>query len=473
VTERPVEQTAVRLALEPGPPIDPFALAGQEGMVFCADGQVRVGLGIAMSIALPGGLASPGDVSRVVELLATVSVEDHLEPSDDLVGPGSAVVAFGALPFDRGAPATLVVPELLYGADRDGTEWVTLLSEDPSRFPRTGDALRSWLVDRSTATTMEGLLGAADPGPWITPRSSDDAFKAMVATALGSIERGELAKVVLARQVDVIMSGTIRIADLLRRWYRLEPNCAVFSLPTPEGQFVGASPELLVERSGHSVRSRPLAGTTERHTGIGADYRPAELLRSSKDGNEHRLVVEAIEQVLAPLCAELDVPARPDLVHLHTITHLGTSVIGTLAPAPDGTVPSAIQLVAALHPTPAVGGVPTATADRLIAQLEPESRGQYAGPVGLVDADGNGTWMVGIRAMSVSGAEARLVAGVGIVAGSDPEDELAEAKLKLTAVFEALAPGAAFSTDDRPAGGHPDPARAGSGRADEPSRAVS
>jgi menaquinone-specific isochorismate synthase len=473
VTARPVEQMAVRLPLEPGPPIDPFALAGQEGMVFCADGQVRVGLGIALSVDLPGGLASPGDVSRAAELLVAVPIEDHLERSDDRVGPGSAVVAFGALPFDRGAPATLVVPELLYGADRDGSEWVTLLTDDPSRFPKTGDALRSWLVDRSTAAPLEDLPGEAAPGPWITPRSSDDAFKAMVATALRSIERGELAKVVLARQVDVTMSGTIAIADLLRRWYRLEPNCAVFSLPTPEGQFVGASPELLVERTGHNVRSRPLAGTTERHPDIGADHRPAELLRSRKDGNEHRLVVEAIEQVLAPLCTELDVPTRPDLVHLHTITHLGTSVIGTLASAPDRTVPGALQLVAALHPTPAVGGVPAATADRLITELEPESRGQYAGPVGVVDAEGNGTWMVGIRAMSVSGAEARLVAGVGIVAGSDPEDELAETKLKLTAVFDALAPGEAFSTGENAGGGHSDPDRAGSDRADEPSRAVS
>jgi isochorismate synthase len=298
--------------------------------------------------------------------------------------------------------------------------------------------------------------------PRITPRSSDDAFRAMVASALQSINRGDLAKVVLARQVDVAMPHAIDVVDLLRRWHRLEPNCAVFSLPTPDGQFVGASPELLVERDGRRVRSRPLAGTSQRQPGAGGGPGPdsGQLLRSRKDGNEHRLVVEAIEQVLTPLCTELEVPEGPALVHLHTITHLATSLLGTLAPGADGTVPGVLPLLAVLHPTPAVGGVPTAAAERCIDGLEPEPRGHYAGPVGVVDAEGNGTWMVGIRAMSVRGGEARLAAGVGVVAGSDPERELAEANLKLAAVFEALAPGEAFTTEEHPPGEETGPERA-------------
>jgi menaquinone-specific isochorismate synthase len=151
-------------------------------------------------------------------------------------------------------------------------------------------------------------------------------------------------------------------------------------------------------------------------------------------------VVRAIDQVLRPLCSQLDVPAQPDLVLLHNIVHLGTPVRGTLAERPDGSVPDALELVGALHPTPAVGGVPTREALDLIGQLEPEPRGHYAGPVGYVDSRGDGRWMVGIRSLTVSGHVARLNAGVGIVAGSDPQSELAETDLKLAAVLDALAP---------------------------------
>ena len=212
---------------------------------------------------------------------------------------------------------------------------------------------------------------------------------------------------------------------------------------------MGASPELLVERSGRRVRSRPLAGTTDR-ANESDGVLPRELLSSVKDSAEHRLVVEAIGGALGPLCSQLDVPARPDLVHLHNITHLGTSVSGTLACRSDGSVPTALDLVAALHPTPAVGGVPRDRALALIDRLEPEDRGHYAGPVGYVDARGDGRWMLGIRSVTVQGPDARLAAGVGVVEGSDPSTERVETVLKLTAVFDALAPGVRFTTGARP-----------------------
>ena len=158
------------------------------------------------------------------------------------------------------------------------------------------------------------------------------------------------------------------------------------------------------------------------------------------------MVVEAIGEALGPLCSELDVPHRPDLVHLHNITHLGTSVAGTLTRRSDDSVPTALDLVAALHPTPAVGGVPRDRALALIARLEPETRGHYAGPVGYVDARGDGCWMLGIRSATVRGRDARLAAGVGVVEGSDPGTERVETVLKLTAVFDALAPGVPFTT---------------------------
>jgi isochorismate synthase len=271
----------------------------------------------------------------------------------------------------------------------------------------------------------------------------------MVAEAVLAVEAQEVAKVVVARQVDVLMDEAIDVAALLRRWHRLEPTCSVFSMTTSEGQLVGASPELLVERTGLRVHSRPLAGTTDRANETNGIL-PRELLASVKDSAEHRMVVEAIGGALAPLCSDLDVPTRPDLVHLHNITHLGTSVTGTLDRRPDGSVPTALELVAALHPTPAVGGVPRDRALALIARLEPEARGHYAGPVGYVDARGDGCWMLGIRAVTINGPHARLAAGVGVVDGSDPRTERVETILKLTAVFDALAPGIPFTTRERP-----------------------
>jgi isochorismate synthase EntC len=186
-----------------------------------------------------------------------------------------------------------------------------------------------------------------------------------------------------------------------------------------------------------------------------SDQDAADFRSSSKETLEHRLVAEAIGAALAPLCSFLELPTEPTLVRLHTVMHLGTAIHGTLlrrptADHPDGEVPTALDLVSALHPTPAVGGVPTDRAVDTIGKLEPDLRGTYAGPVGFVDGDGDGRWVVGIRAATLRGSTARLAAGVGIVRGSEPAAELAETSLKFTAVFDALAPGVPFTTAARP-----------------------
>ncbi len=442
MTGSPAAVAAVRLGLDPGPPIDPFALAGPDGILFRAGDQALVGLGTALTIPLRRGLEAPSDLDRAAEALAAIPCEDRFDPS------GTGVVGFGALPFERSQPAALVVPEVTFGVDASGREWVTVVAADRADLPTGPADLRSRL-SRWAAPGPSPAASVPAP-PEIAPLSSDRSFEEMVAEALEVIGRGELAKVVLARQVDVTMGEAIDIAALLRRWHRLEPNCAVFALPTPDGRFVGASPELLVHRAGLRVHSRPLAGTADRFVEAREGLLPRQLLRSQKDGNEHRLVVDAIAAALQPLCSELDVPSRPHLVHLHNLTHLGTSLTGTLARAPDGGVPTALHLVAALHPTPAVGGVPRDEARSLITDLEPRSAGNYAGPVGYVDARGDGRWMLGIRAMTVNGRTARLTAGVGIVRGSEPTTELEETNLKFTSVFDALAPGLSFSTAQVP-----------------------
>jgi menaquinone-specific isochorismate synthase len=437
MTSRPGTPVAVRLPLDPGPPIDPYALAGPTGIVFQSPDRMLVGLGVALTLPLPHGLEASGDVAEVTRALASVECDDRFDPTT------SGVVAFAALPFDRSEPAALVIPRIIYGTEASGREWVTVVADDRADLPDRSVGLRSWLVGGSRPGPPDS------PGPpglaSITPRTTDASFRAMVAESVRAVEAGEVAKVVVARHVDVRMAEAIDVVALLRRWHRMEPTCSVFSMPTPDGHLVGASPELLVERSGLGVRSRPLAGTTDR-SGESGSVLPRELLASTKDSAEHRMVVEAIGAALDPLCSQLDVPRRPDLVHLHNIIHLGTSVDGTLRRGPDGSAPTALALVAALHPTPAVGGVPRRPALELISRLEPEARGHYAGPVGYVDGRGDGRWMIGIRAMTVNGADARLTAGVGVVAGSDPGTELAETSLKLTAAFDALAPGLPFTT---------------------------
>ncbi len=433
-----VPPVAVRHPLGPGPSIDPFELAGPSGILFEDGGRILVGLGQALRLRLPAGLEGPQDIGAVTSQLAAVACDDRFDADS------AAVMAFGALPFERPAPGLLILPELVYGLEADGREWVTVVATDRSDLPLEAGGLRGRLLD-VVASRPPAAGGGGSAGVSITPRSTDEAFEAMVADSVRAIGSGEVAKVVVARQVDVRMGRPVDIGALLRGWHELEPNCAVFSLPTSEGQFVGASPELLVERIGRRVLSRPLAGTTDRVQAVAGPL-PRELLASTKDNAEHRLVVDGIGEVLGRLCSELTVPSRPDLVHLHNITHLGTSLVGTLAARADGTVPSALELVAALHPTPAVGGVPRDRALTLIARLEPYARGHYAGPVGYVDAGGDGRWMLGLRAMTVAGPEARLTAGVGVVEGSLPRTELAETALKLTAAFDALAPGLTFST---------------------------
>ncbi len=459
---------AVRLEVDPGPPVDPFALAGADGIVVRSGHRTRVGLGVALTIELPHGLDSADEVRAAAEVLASIPTEDHVGDGVGVdggtgtghdPGPGNGILAFGALPFDRSAPATLTVPEVVYGFD-DGEEggppreWVTLIGTDHLEELAGPGArgVRAWLIDRSGGTRAPDpdppLPGPGpDRDPVVSPRSSDDSFRAMVAEALHSIDQGDVAKVVVARQVDVTMPAAVDVPDLLRRWNRLEPNCTVFSMPGDDGQFVGASPELLIERSGREIHSRPLAGTTGRSPTRPGGGRTGGLLSSQKDGNEHQLVVRAIEKVLRPLCDELDVPDRPGLVHLHTITHLGTPITGTLSRRRDGTTPTSLDLVAALHPTPAVGGVPRDRARALIGHLEPGPRGRFAGPVGYLDAAGDGEWMLGIRSMTVDGASAALAAGVGIVDGSDPDNELYETNLKLAAVFDALAPGSTLPVE--------------------------
>jgi menaquinone-specific isochorismate synthase len=230
--------------------------------------------------------------------------------------------------------------------------------------------------------------------------------------------------------------------------------------------FLGASPELLIERRGARIASLPLAGTIGRSGDLATDEALiAGLLSSPKERREHAYVIEGLLRTLGPVCDNLDVPDKPTVLELRNVSHLATRLSGTLTAVPDTPartdaspdhaggrlesaddqsahpglrVPSALQLVARVHPTPAVGGTPTDAAVAYISEVEGFDRGRYAGPVGWMDARGDGSWAIGLRSADVSGDRASLYAGVGIVAGSRPSAELAETQLKLQALLAAV-----------------------------------
>ena len=259
-------------------------------------------------------------------------------------------------------------------------------------------------------------------------------YAGAVAEAARRVRVGELRKVVLARTIEV--GG--RVFDPRRLAHRLravDPHAYTFIAPAAHGVLVGASPELLVARRGGEVRTNPLAGSAPRSGDPIVDRANADrLIASAKDREEHAVVVEAVAEALEPLCVSLAWDREPVLQETPNVWHLSTRFRGHLGdPAP-----SALDLALALHPTPAVGGAPADAARDVLAQLEGFDRGSYAGPVGWVDADGNGEWAIALRCALLEGERATLYAGAGIVGASDPEAEVDETDRKFRAFLDAL-----------------------------------
>ncbi|MFT3835335.1 MAG: isochorismate synthase [Micropruina sp.] len=266
-------------------------------------------------------------------------------------------------------------------------------------------------------------------------------YAARVRTALDRIAAGGLHKVVLGRSVDVVSDPPLDADAILARLLADRPGRYVFRVPLTDDLdgpvLIGASPELLVSRRGRTVRSLPLAGSVARTADGATDrHRERSLLESAKDRREHAFVVDAVVAALADVCAGV-VADEPRIVSTDMLHHLGTRIGGTLAANPAGPASSALHLAQLLHPTPAIGGAPTASALQAIAELEPD-RGPLTGAVGWVDADGDGEFAVAIRAGVLDGARLRLFAGAGIVAGSDPDAEVAETGAKLATMMKAV-----------------------------------
>ena len=404
---------------------DLLAEAGESGYLWREEQGGIAATGVATRVDLPGGLRDTAAMSALLEGLAGI------EAQDDVGLPGSGPVVTGALPFDPAAPGHLVIPQRVVGW-RGDRGWITTISP----IPRDG---------RAGAWKAEGPVRPSGSPPdqfSLTSSMPHADWKAVVANAVDAIKRGEMRKVVLARRVDITGNRPFVISDVLARLQALYPSCMIFSA---EG-FLGASPELLIRRTGDAVESHPLAGTVARSGDTRSDESlVAGLMSSKKARHEHQVVVDQLKAALEPVCSELDIPDEPSVMALRNVSHLGTRITGRLATASETTapprdtgLPSVLDLVARVHPTPAVGGNPTDVAIRYAAEVEGFDRGRYAGPVGWMDARGDGAFALGIRCAEVSGARARIYAGNGVVSGSDPDEELAETQLKLQALLAAL-----------------------------------
>ena len=400
------------------------------GVAWIREGEGLIGWGEAARVPVGTG---PGRFQRaaaaVEELLSTAEVHNAVG------GWGTGPLAFGSFAFDADSTASaLAIPAVVIGVS-GGRVWVTRTSSGG------GGGAAGWEAGE-TESPSPAAAGAAPRGaPQGAGSSQGDAsfkpldeesFTRAVEAARDAIRTGRLDKVVLSLQVVATAASSFDQRAVLARLAAEYPQCYTFAFDS----FVGASPELLVRREGRALRSQPLAGSSRRGESPEEDAElGAALAASPKDRWEHDLAVVTVVEALHPLCRTLRIDPEPSLLRLANVQHLATEVVGELSGDP---VPDALSIAGAVHPTAAVCGTPSRKALALIRELEGPNRGRYAGPVGWVDANGNGEWAIALRCAELSGTTARLFAGCGIVEQSDPGAELEEARLKLRPVRSAL-----------------------------------
>jgi menaquinone-specific isochorismate synthase len=362
----------------------------------------------------------PATISEAEQWWAELSAGVVTECEMDSPPAGAGFMAFGSFVFDQantGAQSALIVPETVVGR-RAGRAWVTRIgTEIPD----------SWSLEPVTRAVPPRNVSFADGG------LTGPEWEAVVAEVVQLISSGAADKVVLARDLLAFADEDIDPRWLVGRLAEDYSRCWTYLI---DG-LVGATPEMLVRREGGLATSRVLAGTIRRSGDDEHDLALASALaQSSKDLEEHEYAVRSVARALAPFCSGMNVPDAPYVLQLPNVLHLATDVT---AVADSGA--SSLALAAALHPSAAVCGTPTDAARTTISELEHLDRERYAGPVGWIDAHGDGEWAIALRCGQISETDPRqirLFAGCGIVAGSDPEAELAESNAKLVPMRDAL-----------------------------------
>jgi menaquinone-specific isochorismate synthase len=379
--------------------IDLNDVAGANGYLFVRDGVGFAGLGTSARLH--------ADEARTL-----LSEIDH-SPKDVPIGVGP--IMFGSVPFDTSRAASFILPTVTFCKTREGETWVTVIDE--AAIPALSQV--SPQPNNAKFVVRDGVAVAT--------------YIAAVDAARTAVRKGELTKAVIARDVFVESETPIDIHAVL---LRLKSSFGTSYRYSFDG-FVGASPELLVAIHDDEITSHPLAGTTPRTGDAEKDAALAEqLVASTKNQIEHRVVIDMVHDTLLPHCSYLDWEAEPSVVQVANVQHLGTQLVGKLS-APQLHV---LYAALALSPTPALGGFPRDAALQLIARHEGMDRDKYGGAIGWFDAQGNGVFAVAIRCaqFNESRTQARLFAGGGIVADSEPLDELAETQAKLQAMLAAI-----------------------------------
>jgi isochorismate synthase len=423
-----------------------FAARRPEDVWFCMeqpdrDAHAVVGLGEAVRVEARGPDRFREAARRCREFARDA------ECGDDLIGlpPGTGPVFAGGFAFADGgglstewaafAPAQLVLPELSI-LRRGERAWLTLAAViEPEQAT---DGLVERLAARLASLTPASMP-LIDPSPAQPARVAGAAppehYEGAVARAVELIERGEVRKVVLAREVRVHAPAAIDPAAVFGALREVFPSCFSYCVGTPDGVFIGASPELLVRRDGARAQTVALAGTTRRSADPSVDDHLGEkLLHSTKNREEQGIVTARIERTLSPVSVWVAAADEPVLVKVQNVQHLATPIRAQLRdPLPT------VELAGLLHPTPAVGGEPRERAVKLIPELEGLDRGWYAGPVGWTDLAEDGEFCVALRGGLLRDRTAHLYAGCGIVRDSDPAAELAETEIKLQTMLPLLA----------------------------------
>ena len=338
---------------------------------------------------------------------------DNLEINNEVHGPGTGPVLFTSFSFDEAAPSILVIPKVVVGIRNQAT-WITWIGDGPApKLPEKAAPLVA---------------------PQVTWQQSDiNSWKKSVEKAVFEIQNGELDKVVLAREIVATSDSQIDPRYLLKNLAKEYPGTWVYA----NNGLVGATPELLIRLNNSMVVSRVLAGTISK---TGDDQKDlalaASLARSSKDLEEHEYAVKSVAQALAPFCNSTNVPDAPFVLHLSNVMHLATDVTGAIKESHK--VIDIFAILEKLHPSAAVCGTPTGKAAELIKRLEGIDRSRYAGPIGWVDAKGDGEQGLALRCGLIEGNTLRAFAGCGIVAGSDAEREVTESQAKFLPIINAL-----------------------------------
>ncbi|MDQ0866412.1 isochorismate synthase [Arthrobacter globiformis] len=370
-------------------------------------------------------------------LVIEADITDHVEC------PGTGPVAFGSFAFSKASDheSRLIVPEIVVGV-RDGRAWLTQITADDGELTEAGAfaALKGWLEsDPAPAVVPTDPTTSPNQATLKTGSLSEEDWMDAVTAGVAEIRTGKLEKLVLARDIVATVPEGVNAAEVLRQLAVRYRECWTYGV---DG-LVGATPEMLIQVEGRTAQARVLAGTLDRRDAVGEaglplDYAERVLAGSEKQRHEHEIAIQSLTSQLAPFSEAMNAHDEPFILELPNVWHLASDVKAELTEV-EGHVPTCLALINALHPTAAVCGTPTLVAGALIRKLEHLDRGPYAGPVGWLDAAGNGEWGIALRgAVIESPTTVRLYAGCGIVEGSDPEAELAETWAKFRPMLESL-----------------------------------